>query len=310
MSNHSTILASRSAALRRGRSTGSGVRGARGSAIALRDVEEVKQLRSAGAVVAQALETARRACVVGATTASVDAAASEAIRSAGATPLFLGYPSADGASPFPACTCISVNDEIVHGIPGTRVIRDGDLVSIDCGVRLNGWCSDSAITVPVGRVTEPALRLLDVAESMLQTAIRLAAPGVAWSAIAEAMQDLVLGAGNGVVIEYVGHGIGRELHESPQLPNCLTRSLVEREDFTLRPGMVLAIEPMITLGSAEPTIDEDGFPLGVSTRRLADGWTVVSADGSPAAHVEHTIAVTDRGCEVLSLPALRTSPHR
>lgn len=285
-------------------------------------------MRAAGAVVAEALDAAREACVIGATTADVDRAAMRVITARGASALFLGYPSADGAPDFPACCCVSVNDEIVHGIPGSRVIRDGDLVSIDCGVKLAGWCSDSAITVPVGTVSESARSLLAAGEAMLATAIRLAAPGVAWSEIAEAMQEIALDAGHGLVVEYVGHGIGRELHEAPQIPNCLTRPLVEREDFTLRPGMVLAIEPMITLhGPQRPAkarrgarlgtvdasdrsdaLDSDGFPLGIATRRLDDGWTVVAADGSPAVHVEHTVAITRRGCEVLSLPSRGVSP--
>lgn len=220
----------------------------------------------------------------------------------GASPLFLGHPSADGGSPFPACTCISVNDEIVHGIPGKRTVRDGDLVSIDCGVTLNGWCSDSAITVPVGRVDIRSLGLLDVAERMLASAIAMAEPGVRWSEVAAEMQTLALDAGHGLVVEYVGHGIGRSLHEAPQVPNCLSAAFVKRSDFTLRPGMVLAIEPMIALHGCG--VDTDGYPLGVETRRLKDGWTVVAADGSPSVHVEHTVAITRRGCEVLSmLPA-------
>ena len=324
----STILAPRNGAPRRrparaGRTEAG--RSERGQPIALRSADEIVSLRAAGVVVAEALAATRKACVVGATTADVDDAAMAVIRSAGAEPLFLGYPSSSGAKPFPAATCISVNEEIVHGIPGARVLRDGDLVSIDCGVRLNGWCSDSAITVPVGSVSAASLALLGVAESMLATAIRMAAPGVAWSDIAESMQDIALAGGHGIVVEYVGHGIGRSLHESPQLPNCLNRALVEHGDFTLRPGMVLAIEPMITLRglTARPTrsgapsgesllLDADGFPLGVATRTLADGWTVVAEDGSPAVHVEHTVAITHRGCEVLSVPAgtsLGTDPR-
>jgi methionyl aminopeptidase len=296
----------------------------REQAIALRSPEEIERMRLAGAVVAEALAAARAACTVGATTAAVDAAAMQVITAHRAEPLFLGYPSADGASPFPACTCISVNEEIVHGIPGQRALAAGDLVSIDCGVRLDGWCSDSAITVLVdepascGAYPERAerLSLIAVAQAMLDKAIELAEPGIAWSEIADAMQDLALDAGHGLVVEYVGHGIGRSLHEAPQVPNCLTRALIEREDFTLRPGMVLAIEPMISLrgplaregrGTTEHAIDADGYPLGIALRRLDDGWTVVTADGSPAVHVEHTVAITRSGADVLSLP---TSPIR
>jgi methionyl aminopeptidase len=139
---------------------------------------------------------------------------------------------------------------------------------------------------------------------MLATAISMAKPGVRWSEIAEAMQEIAVLGDYGQVVEYVGHGIGRSLHESPQVPNCLGPGLVDassRGDFTLRPGMVLAIEPMLTL--VGDGLDDEGFPIGVATRRLADGWTVVAADGSPAVHVEHTVAITRRGCEVLSLPS-------
>lgn len=305
----------RAASARRGLSRGVRSSARRAGAITLRSPEEIEAMRNAGAVVAAALQAAREACVVGATTANIDAAALGVIKAHGASALFLGYPSADGSPAFPACTCISVNDEIVHGIPGDRTIRDGDLVSIDCGVKLAGWCSDSAITVPVGSVKPELLGLLATAESMLATAIRMATPGVAWSEIAEAMQSITLDAGHGLVVEYVGHGIGRSLHESPQVPNCLTRSLVEQDDFTLRPGMVLAIEPMITLHGVarDPSdcLDHEGYPIGIETSRLGDGWTVVAADGSPAVHVEHTVAITRRGCDVLStLPSASSKAGR
>jgi methionyl aminopeptidase len=255
-------------------------------------------MRAAGIVVRRALDAASAACVPGATTAAIDRAAREVIVAAGADPLFLGYPSADGGMPFPAVTCISVNEEIVHGIPGERRVAEGDLVSIDCGVRLAGWCGDAAVTVPVGRVAADRLALVAAAEEMLALAIRMARPGIRWSEIADAMQAVVLERDLGALVEYVGHGIGRSLHEAPQVPNTLSAAFLERGDFTLRPGMVLAVEPMITLRGAGA--DADGFPIGIETRRLADGWTVVAADGSPAAHVEHTIAITRRGCVILT----------
>lgn len=258
-------------------------------------------MRAAGLVVRRALDAARAACVPGATTAAIDRAALDVIAAAGADALFLGYPSADGGMPFPAATCISVNDEIVHGIPGQRRVTDGDLVSIDCGVRLNGWCGDAAVTVPVGQVGADRLALVAAAEEMLAIAIRMARPGIRWSEIAEEMQAVVLERGFGALVEYVGHGIGRSLHEAPQVPNTLSAAFLERGDFTLRPGMVLAVEPMITLRGAGA--DADGFPIGIETRRLADGWTVAAADRSPAAHVEHTLAVTRRGCVVLTAGA-------
>jgi len=281
----------------------SGGRGARNTAagqIHLRSASEIDAIRATGAVLYEALDRAYDACVVGATTASIDAAAMEVIRRSGAEALFVGYRSPDPTvSPFPACCCVSVNDEIVHGIPGSRVIRDGDLVSIDCGVRLNGWCADAAVTVPVGNVSEAGINLVESAQHTLAEAVRLAVPGERWSFIAAAMQEIALRRGHGVVVEYVGHGIGRELHEAPQVPNCLSSELLSHGDFTLRPGMVIAVEPMLTLVGAG--IDKENFPRGIATRTLADGWTVVSADGSPAVHVEHTIAITRNGCDVLTV---------
>lgn len=257
-------------------------------------------MRRAGEVLHAALDAAADACVVGATTAAIDAAAMSVIRNAGAEALFRDYPSPDpDVAPFPACCCVSVNDEIVHGIPGKRVVRNGDVVSIDCGVRLDGWCADAALTVPVGRVADEVIGLIECAQFMLAAAVRAARPGARWSDIAGEMQSMALERGHGIVVEYVGHGIGRELHEKPQVPNCLSPDFLAHGDFTLRPGMVLAIEPMLTLVGAG--VDAAGFPIGVATNRLSDGWTVVSADGSPAVHVEHTVAITRRGCDVLTL---------
>lgn len=281
--------------------------GSKVTPIALRAPNEIAAIRRAGAVVHEALERAIDACVPGATTAEINAIAMEVIANAKATPLFLGYPSSDaGTSPFPACCCISVNDEIVHGVPGARRLCDGDIVSIDCGVRLPdmdgapaGWCADAAVTVPVGRVAPAAIALIECAREMLAVSVAMARPGERWSEIAAAMQALASDGGFGIVAEYVGHGIGRELHESPHVPNCLSSDLLAHGDFTLRPGMVLAIEPIITATASET--DASGFPCGVPTRRAADGWTVVTADGAVAAHVEHTIAITRHGCEVLTL---------
>lgn len=285
-----------------------------GASIALRSPEEIERIAAAGAVVRAALDAARAACVVGATTAEIDEAASTVIRACGGTPLFLGYPSPHGGEPFPAVTCISVEDEVVHGVPGRRRVAAGELVSIDCGVSLDGWCADAAVTVFTGPGDAPladARRrgLLSSAEAMLALAIREARPGRRWSEIAAAMQAIPVAAGHGVLLEYVGHGIGRDLHESPEVPNCLSANFIAKGDFTLRPGMVLAVEPMLTLrgpAGADP-VDDGGFPRGVATRRLDDGWTVVAADGSPAAHVEHTIAITRGGCRVLTRSALPAS---
>lgn len=262
---------------------------------------------AAGQVVREALDRAAAACVSGATTAEIDAAAARAIRDAGGQPLFLGYPSPDGAMPFPAVTCISVNEEVVHGIPGSRRVADGDLVSIDCGVRLDGWCGDAAITVAVGRVAPERLALLATAQAMLDHAIASIRPGAAWSEIASGMQAIALAGGHGILTDYVGHGIGRELHEPPQVPNALTEPWTRHGDFTLEPGMALAIEPMITLRGGRA--DARGHAIGVAVRRLDDGWTVATADGSPAVHVEHTVAVTASGARILT-PVTAANPHR
>lgn len=257
-------------------------------------------MRRAGALVRDALDRAASLCRPGATTRELDAAAHEAIRAGGGEPLFLGYPSADGASPFPASTCISVEDEVVHGVPGERRLVAGQLVSIDCGVRLDGWCADAAVTVAVGSVDERRAELVRTAQAMLDEAIRLSAPGRRWSEVALAMQALPLARGYGVLTQFVGHGIGRRLHEAPEVPNCVSPELLERNDFTLRPGMTIAVEPMLTLCGPSAGVSDIRFPRGVETRRLHDGWTVVSADGSPAVHVEETIAITRSGCVVLT----------
>ncbi|MBM4112551.1 MAG: type I methionyl aminopeptidase [Phycisphaerae bacterium] len=251
-------------------------------------------MHSAGQVVRAALRAAARACVPGASTASVDAAAAGVIAAFRAEPLFLNHRMHSEGPSFPASTCVSVDDEIVHGVPGPRRLRDGELVSIDCGVRLRGWCADSAVTVPVGgaSMTEPArLRMLEHAERLLEQAIESIAPGIAWSQIAERLERGARSRGYGIVTDYMGHGIGRDLHEAPQAPNAVLPGFREHDDFTLRPGMTLAIEPMLVLGG-EP----------VRTRTLEDGWTVVVADGRPACHVEHTVAVTHSGVRVLTGP--------
>jgi len=251
-------------------------------------------MHSAGQVVRAALRAAARACVPGASTASADAAAAGVIAAFRAEPLFLNHRMHDAGPAFPASTCISVNDEIVHGVPGPRRLHDGDLVSIDCGVRLRGWCADAAITIAVGapEALDPACRrMLECAERLLEDAILAVVPGVAWSSIAERLERGARDQGYGIVTEFMGHGIGRELHEPPHAPNAVLPGFREHDDFTLRPGMTLAIEPMLVLGGGT-----------VQTRTLDDGWTVAVADGRPACHVEHTIAVTASGARVLTGP--------
>ena len=244
-------------------------------------------MRKAGRLVYEALRRCREACHAGVTTAAINAEAEQVIASAsGATGLFLNYPNPSGGPVFPAVTCISLNEQIVHGIPGSRVVKDGDLVSIDVGIRLNGWCADSATTVMVGAVSKDRRRLCEVTQHVLQIAVENMRPGVRWSSIAEKMQKYAERAGLGIIKDFVGHGIGRDLHEEPKVPNFVSREL-QRNDIELKPGVVLAVEPMCALGNGR-------------TGRCDDHWTIVTADGSAAAHYEHTIAVTDTGSDVLT----------
>lgn len=276
-----------------------GMGSARRRAAVLKSPGEIELMHSAGQVVRAALRAAAAACVPGATTASVDAAASGVIAAFRAEPLFLHHRIDDEHVPFPASTCVSVNDELVHGVPGPRRLIPGDLVSIDCGVRLRGWCADAAVTVAVGahEALAPEHRaMIEDSESIIDDAIGAISPGVTWSSIAERLEHGARSRGYGIVTAYMGHGIGRDLHEAPAAPNAVLPGFREHEDFTLVPGMTLAIEPMLVLGGDDDPVD------GVRTRTLDDGWTVAVADGRPSCHVEHTIAVTRSGVRVLTGP--------
>ena len=256
-------------------------------AICLKSASDLRQMREAGRLVHQALNRCREVCKAGATTAEIDAAAESVLgEHPGAVGLFQWYPTYQKGQGFPAVTCISVNDEVVHGIPGGRVIEEGDVVSVDFGVRLNGWCGDSATTIMVGKVLPETKRLCEVTQHVLHIAIENIRPGRRWSRIAAMMQRYAEQAGMGVIRDFVGHGIGRSMHEEPKVPNFASRELM-RNDIELVPGLVLAVEPMCTLGSERVKV-------------LDDGWTVVTTDGKYAAHYEHTIAVTEDGCEVLT----------
>lgn len=244
--------------------------------------DQVRAMRRAGLVVGETLALLRRAVAPGVTTGELDVLAERTIRSAGATPSFLGY----GHPPFPGTVCISVNDEIVHGLPGSRVLAEGDLVSIDCGAILGGWHGDAALTVVVGHAADDGDRaLLDVTEQAMWRGIAALAVGERLHAVGAAVEDHVRAAAEryGIVEEYVGHGIGTEMHQDPQVPNYRVRD----KGVRVRPGLVVAVEPMLTRGSAR-------------TRLLSDDWTVVTLDGSRAAHFEHTVAVSDQGLWVLT----------
>ena len=236
-------------------------------------------MREAGRVVATAKARLADAIRPGITTAELDRIAEEAIRRLGASPSFKGLYG------FPATICASVNDEIVHGIPSDRVVREGDILSIDVGAVVGGFHSDTAFTVGIGRITEEAQRLIDVTREALRIAIAQAKAGARVGDISASVQSYAEGLGYGVVRQYVGHGIGRDLHEDPQVPNYG----IPGRGPILRAGMTLAIEPMLNLGTWETT-------------ELDDGWTVVTADGSLSAHFEDTIAITEDGPEVFTSP--------
>ena len=273
------------------------------AALPLRSIEDVHAIGAAGDVVAQSLDRARWACVGGVTTRELDAIVRDHIVGCGAQPVFLGYRGSTSSNiaqrePYPASTCISVNDELVHGVPGNRVIRDGDLVSIDAGARLDGWCADSAITVCVGDVSPEAAALLGCAEAMLAHAVAAARPGIRWSMIARELEQIAVDAGFSVAVDFVGHGIGRELHEPPQVPCSVYASYLESGDFTLRPGMVLAVEPMVV--AEPPRRNARGELVNPAVTLADDGWTIVVNSGAVSCHVEHTIAVTRDGCRILT----------
>jgi methionyl aminopeptidase len=205
----------------------------------------------------------------------------------GAIPLFKGYPGQNNKVPFPAATCISINEQVVHGIPGQRAIKDGDLIKIDTACKLNGWCADAAVTIPVGELRPEWKRLLKVAEEVLQIAGVELSRRRWWTEVATAMEQHVRRNGFSVVTQYVGHGIGRVMHEDPQVPNFVNRD-VRKHDFRLEEGLVLAVEPMVNMGSRGD----------VEVQR--DHWTVVTKDGLPSVHVEHTFAITKEGVLVVT----------
>lgn len=255
-------------------------------AISYKTPEQIASMREAGRWVHKALQQCRAACEPGTTTARIDAEAEKILAECGGMGLFKNYPTYREGEGFPAATCISVNEQVVHGIPGDRVVNDGDIVSIDFGVKIDGWCGDAATTVMVGRVGPEVQRLCEVTEHVLRIALENVRPGVRWSQVAKKMENYARKAKLGIVKEFVGHGIGSTLHEEPKVPNFVSRELL-RNDIELQPGLVMAIEPMCCLGSG-------------GVRVLGDQWTVVTADGRPAAHYEHTVAVTESGCEVLT----------
>jgi len=240
--------------------------------VIIKNDAELALMREAGRVNAEALAVVRSMIAPGVATIDLDAAAEEVSRKHGGIPIFKGYP---GATPFPATLCISVNEELVHGFPSKRRLKEGDIVSIDCGTLLEGFVGDSAFSAGVGEISAEAQRLLDVTEASLYEGIRTMRAGNRTGDVSAAIQRYVESHGLHVTREYTGHGVGRQMHEGPQVPNYGTPG----RGVPLRPGMTIALEPMVLVGTPR-------------TRVLADQWTVVSADGSLTAHFEHSVAVT------------------
>ncbi len=256
-------------------------------AITLRSRREVDLMRRAGAVVADVLSKLKELAKPGITTARLDAVALQMTAEAGAQALFKGVRTPHARELFPGAICASINEQVVHGIPSENVkLKDGDILSIDFGVRLDGYCGDAAVTIAVGEISDDKRKLMDVTKQILDLAIAKSAPSVKWSQIAAEMQVYAESPGFSIVKDLVGHGIGREMHEEPRVPNFVSDDLLTN-DIVLREGMVLAVEPMINAGSSD-------------IRTLKDGWTVVTRDGKCSAHFEHTLAIVSSGCDVLT----------
>lgn len=248
--------------------------------IVIKSKSEIATMREAGRIVAKTLEELKQIVRPGVTTYELDQVAQKIITQHGAIPTFKGYRG------FPASICTSINHEVVHGIPSRkRVLNEGDIISIDVGATLRGLVGDAAITLPVGRISERARRLLETTEGALWSAIAQCRAGNYLEDISGAIQDYAESRGYSVVREYVGHGVGRQMHEDPQIPNFRQG----KRGPQLKPGMTFALEPMVNEGTAE-------------TRVLRDKWTVVTRDGKLSAHFEHTVAITDGEPEVLTLP--------
>ena len=256
--------------------------------IQLKSDREIALMRQAGLCVWQAHQMVGEMIEPGVTTAQINKVVDDYFRRCNAQPLFKNYPHQnEGKPPFPAATCTSVNEEVVHGIPNSRPLKEGDIVSIDTGCRLNGWCGDAAYTYRVGSVRPEVQRLLDATIATLDLAFELMHTRSRWSQIATEMARFVREHGYSTVECFVGHGIGRDMHEDPQVPNFLSRSLRGSGDFRIEPGLVIAVEPMVNMGTKR-------------VKMLRDHWTQITLDNKPSAHFEHTIAMTHEGPVLLT----------
>ena len=242
---------------------------------------ELAKMRRAGKVVAKALELVKEEACPGLTTQRLDEMVEDLIRQSGADPAFKGYRG------FPASICTSINEQVVHGIPGPRQLEEGDILSVDVGALLNGYYGDAAITVPIGDITDEAQRLIEVTREALNAAIMVLRPDVTIAEIGQAVQDTVEEAGFSVVRKYTGHGIGSQMHEDPQIPNFVG-SWPSGRGPSLPEGATVAIEPMVNAGSYD-------------VRELSDGWTVITEDGKLSAHFEHTVAVEEHGPTIMTV---------
>ncbi len=250
--------------------------------IVIKSPQEIATLREAGRINALALQAVRQLIRPGVTTAELDEAAEDVIRKSGASPTFKGYP---GPYPYPAAICASINEQLVHGIPGKRRLQEGDIISIDCGSTFEGFVGDSAFTMGVGEISPQAQRLIEVTEHALYIGIEKMRANNRVGDVSAAIQEYVEQTGFNVTREYTGHGVGRQMHEGPQVPNYGNPGRGQ----ILRQGMTIALEPMVLVGTSQ-------------TRVLPDQWTVVSADGSLTAHWEHSIAITEGEPLILTLP--------
>lgn len=252
-----------------------------GRGVVIKTPQEIEIMREAGRINALALDAVRRMIAPGVTTADLDAEAERVIREHGGVPTFKGYP---GPYPYPATITVSINEQLVHGIPGSRKLKEGDLVSIDCGTTYKGYVADSAFTIGVGKISALAQQLIDVAEKAFFKGFEQMVAGNRLGDVSAAIQRYVEQFGFHVPREYSGHGVGRQMHEAPQVPNYGTPG----RGMTLRVGMTLAVEPMVLAGTYR-------------TKVMPDQWTVVSADGSLTAHFEHTVAITQNGPRLLTV---------